>query len=360
MFKLRRGGGLYMGEVLEKLDKYLLFFIIYTFCFIVLFGTIGYTLPFILAFSFALLLRKPTRYLIERLKINRTAACLITNLVFFSIIFGLVAWVIVTFTTETISLAKNSQEYITNHYDEISSFVERVYIWVSELIPDINLTFKDNLIGFITKYLGSFMNISGKVLSGTLGFLSNIPYCIMVVFFTVMSTYFFSKDMSKGLSRFKIVAKLKNDTTLNIINKVKEMVGGYLFSYFTIIMITFLETLIVFMVLDVRYALILSVMCAFFDMLPIVGIAIIYVPVAIVYWIMGSKTIAIGVIVAYALVSIIRQIIEPKLVSSSMGLHPVSVLAAIFIGLKAAGVTGMFFCLFMVVFFKTMREVNVL
>ncbi|MDU1443883.1 MAG: AI-2E family transporter, partial [Clostridium cochlearium] len=55
-----------------------------------------------------------------------------------------------------------------------------------------------------------------------------------------------------------------------------------------------------------------------------------------------------------------RQILEPKIVSSSLGMHPVSILAAIFIGLKAAGISGMFFCIFLVVFYKVLHNVKIL
>jgi predicted PurR-regulated permease PerM len=68
----------------------------------------------------------------------------------------------------------------------------------------------------------------------------------------------------------------------------------------------------------------------------------------------------IGLLILYALVFVVRQVAEPRIVSSSLGLHPVSVLAAIFIGLKANGIAGMFFCMFLVVFYNIFKKVNII
>lgn len=127
-----------------------------------------------------------------------------------------------------------------------------------------------------------------------------------------------------------------------------------------IIGITFAETLIVFIIFKIKYAVILSILAAIFDILPVVGISAIYIPLAIFYFFSKKYVQAFGLIISFVIVSIVRQLIEPKIVSSSLGIHPVAVLAAIFIGLKANGLPGMFFCIFLVVFYNILKKVNVL
>ncbi len=115
------------------------------------------------------------------------------------------------------------------------------------------------------------------------------------------------------------------------------------------------------MVFKVKYAVILSIICAIADLLPILGIGTIYIPLAIIYFFFIKNYIAaFGIIISYVLVSIIRQIIEPKIVSSSLGIHPVAVLAALFIGLKANGLSGIVFCIFLVVFYNIFKKVDIL
>ncbi len=139
------------------------------------------------------------------------------------------------------------------------------------------------------------------------------------------------------------------------------MLSGYILSYLTLIGITFFETLIVFFIFNIKYSIMFSIIAAIADFLPILGIGSIYVPLALIHILVYKNyVVGIGLLISYVAVSIIRQILEPKLLSSSLGLHPVSVLAAIFIGLKANGISGMFFCLFFVIFYNILRKVELL
>jgi sporulation integral membrane protein YtvI len=147
---------------------------------------------------------------------------------------------------------------------------------------------------------------------------------------------------------------------LYIFSEAKKMLGGYVFSYTIIIFCTFLETLIGFSILGIKYALILSVISAIFDVLPVLGVGSVYVPLAIFHLLSGKPVLGFGILILYALVFVIRQIIEPRILSSSLGLHPVAVLAAIFIGLKANGIAGMFFCMFLVVAYTIFKKVDVI
>ncbi len=152
----------------------------------------------------------------------------------------------------------------------------------------------------------------------------------------------------------------KSDKILNIITHVKKMLFNYFMSEVIVICITLVETLIAYSILGVNYIIILSLITAICDFLPIVGIAIIYFPAAFIYMLMGNYFTAIGLVIAYTIISIIRQIIEPKIVSSTMGIHPVAALAALFIGLQAGGVMGIIFCMFYVLIFNMLKNIEIL
>lgn len=350
-----------MDKLLEKVDKLVVFFIIYTILFLVFFKTLSYTLPFVFAIVFALILQKPTKYLVKKFKMKNSLASILTTIIFFTIIISLLSWGIVSLTTEAIQLGKNTQSYITNNTDLINKYVDIFKDYYKNLDPSIVKTIQDNLSSSMNKISSLTASFVGGVVSGLLSFLASVPYIIMVVLFTLLATYFFTKDMTSAKNKIRDIIPSGSTLKLSyIINESKKMLGGYALSYTIIIFITFLETLIGFSIFKVKYALILSVISAIFDLLPILGIGTIYLPVAIIYFISGSKITAIGVLILYGVVSLIRQIIEPRIVSSSLGLHPVAVLAAIFIGLKASGIAGMFFCMFLVVFYNILRKVNVI
>lgn len=350
-----------MDNILIKIDKLAIFFISYTFVFVIFFGTIGYTLPFVLALILAFLLKTPTQFLMKKFKIKNTIASLLTTTIFFTIIVILLSLIITTITSESIQLGKNLQSYISLNKHIILDFFNNLQNYYKNLDPSILTNIESNINNYITKTINFSMNASTKIFSQTLGFVSAIPYTLMVLLFTLLTTYFFTKDLSSSSEKlFDLIPRKNGDRIHYIFNESKKMFKNYLLSYLLIITITFLETLVVFILFKVKYAVTLSILCGAFDLLPILGIGAIYLPLIIIFLIAKNYVAGLGLMACYLAITIIRQIIEPKIVSSSLGINPVAVLASIFIGLKANGIIGMLFCMFLIVFYNILKKVEVL
>ncbi len=347
---------------MNKIDRIVLFFVLYTLIFLIFFNTIDYTLPFVLALICALILKKPTLLIIRKLKINNGIASLITTTIFFAVILIILSFGIVAITQEAIQLGKNVQSYISSNYNNLYDSIYKLQKYYNNLDPYIINTFEKNFTGFIDKASNLAVSFSGKLVSYLVNLITTIPYVLMVILFTLLTTYFFTKDMTS--SNMNISRLLPDSNTVKlykIYNESKKMIGNYLLSYMIIISITFIETLIVFLIFKIKYALILSIVCAIADILPIIGIGIIYIPLALIYLITTNNyVVCFGLIISYLIVSIIRQIIEPKIVSSSLGIHPVAVLASLFIGLKVNGLLGVIFCIFLVIFYNIFKKLDML
>ncbi len=350
-----------MENILKKVDKLSIFFVLYTFIFVIFFGTIGYTLPFVFALILASFLKIPTRYLMRKFKIKNTIASLFTTTIFFTVIIILLSLIITTITSESIQLAKNVQSYITLNKSIIINFFSNLQDYYKNLDPTIINNIESNITNYITKTINISMNASTKIFSQTLGFVSAIPYVLMVLLFTLLTTYFFTKDLSStNIKKFVSIPHESKDRIRYIFDESKKMLKNYFLSYLLIITITFLETLVVFLIFKVKYAVTLSILCGIFDLLPILGIGAIYLLLIIIFFVSNNYISALGLLISYVIITIVRQIIEPKIVSSSLGIHPVAVLASIFIGLKANGIVGMLFCMFLLVFYNILKKVKVL
>jgi sporulation integral membrane protein YtvI len=350
-----------MSGLVEKADKLFLFFLAYTIIFEVFFRTLNYTLPFVLAFICAAILKKPTQYLMKRFKMKNSTASLITTIIFFAIILSLMTWGLTALAQEAILLGKNASVYISGNLPDLNDMFNKIQKYYRNIDPSITDNIKTNISDMFSRASSLAVSITRGIVKGIINFATSIPYIIMVILFTLLTTYFFTRDMSQQDNILdKLLAKEKSDKVAYIFNETKRMLINYLLSYLLIISITFVETIIVFKIFGVRYAILLSIICAIFDILPILGIGTVYIPLAIIYFLLKNYVVAFGLIISYAIVSIVRQLIEPKIVSSSLGIHPVAVLAALFIGLKANGISGMFFCIFLVVFYNVFKKVNVL
>ncbi|HEX3026964.1 MAG TPA: AI-2E family transporter, partial [Clostridia bacterium] len=98
------------------------------------------------------------------------------------------------------------------------------------------------------------------------------------------------------------------------------------------------------------------VFIALVDILPVLGTGTVMIPWAIIEMITGDVTMGLSIGVLYGVITLIRNIIEPKLVGYHIGLHPLVTLMAMFIGLSVMGVPGMFLFPITLIILKHMQD----
>ena len=81
---------------------------------------------------------------------------------------------------------------------------------------------------------------------------------------------------------------------------------------------------------------------AFVDALPILGSGAVMVPWGIISGLNGDLKLGISIIILWIIMSVIRQFIEPKIVSSKIGIHPIFTIISMYTGFKILGIIGMF------------------
>ncbi|MFA5524963.1 MAG: sporulation integral membrane protein YtvI [Tissierellales bacterium] len=341
---------------INRLKKTGIFFAVFTVIYILFFFTLPYTLPFVLAFIIALSIRPANLFIQKKLKIPNGIASLITTIFIFAVLIVIVTALIVKITNEAVLLVAKipNVDVILGYFKELIGEAELIY-W--QLDPSI----VEKAYQYLSSMATSGLNILIRILNSLLSFILKLPSILMLGFITFLATFLFSKDMKSFNKNFYSV--FSDDGKQRMEDIVKQAVGmitGYVKAFSTVILITFIETLIGFTILGIDYAFILSLLASFMDVLPIVGVSIVYIPLVIFYFISGKTFVAVGIIVLLGVVTVVRQIVEPKLVSTSLDIHPIMTLAAIFIGLKAYGFIGMIYLIALIIFYKVLVKVKAL
>ena len=122
---------------------------------------------------------------------------------------------------------------------------------------------------------------------------------------------------------------------------VKKLIGGYFLAQFRIMFVVAGILMVGFVVLGVPYGLLLAVLIAILDFLPLFGTGTALFPWAFVKLLTGEYPFAVGLILLYVLTQVVRQIIQPKIVGDSMGLPPLMTLLFLYLGFKLNGISGM-------------------
>lgn len=339
-----------------KLKKIGIFVVIFTLLFALFFFTLKYTLPFVLGLLIALSTKKFNLFLQKRLKISSGISSIITTTIVFSILGTIITLIVYKATSESILLLARMPSI-----EIISVYIDKLLIDITELIGQIDPVVVNKIYEYLQALLSQVLSIAGGILNSILSVVISLPTMFLIAVITFIATYLISKDYRLFSNSFySIFSKDGKSKMRSIIESSISMTIGYAKAYSIVVFITFVEVLIGLSILNINYALIISILCAIFDMLPIIGMIMIFIPIILYNFYIGKSIVAIGVIVLFIVVTVVRQIIEPKIVSQTLDLHPLLILAAIFIGLKVSGVIGMIYFIALLVAYKVLVKVEVI
>lgn len=349
---------MFNSQFLTGVKKFILFFLIYTALFALFYFTSAYTFPFLAAFAIAFLIQPVAKFFRTRLKFRRNTPALLAFFIVYLFIFAILGLLFYSIVSEAMLLLRNLKTAnLESIINPISNFIDEIGSFFQGLDP----TFIEKNNNQLADILKSGLNIAGRSLNAFLSIALSVPMWITVISVVVLSTYFFTRDMSSIKARVNSVfSESGREKAAMLWNQGTGMLSKYLKAYFLIYFLTFIQTLVGFTVLGVRYAVMLSIICAAADIMPVLGIGLIYLPLSAVYLLTGNYFTGAGILLLFLLISTVRQIIEPRIVSTSLGIHPIATLVAIFIGLKAAGLIGMVYLSFLIVLYRVLKNTKIL
>ena len=146
----------------------------------------------------------------------------------------------------------------------------------------------------------------------------------------------------------------------SIIFDVKNYIVGTLFrlakAYSILITITFVELSIGLSILKIENAVSVALIIACVDILPVLGTGGIVIPWIFIELFKGNVPLAIGLTIIYVFITVVRNILEPKIVGEQIGLHPLIMLICMFIGVKLFGFLGLFVLPIIVIILKNLND----
>lgn len=107
-------------------------------------------------------------------------------------------------------------------------------------------------------------------------------------------------------------------------------------------LITFTELTIGLLLIGQSNAILLAAIICVIDILPVLGTGAVVIPWALISLFTGNILKAIGLILMYIVITIIRNFLEPKVIGNQVGLHPLITLLSMFCGLRLLGFVGLF------------------
>lgn len=373
--------------------------------FLVIRYAMGVCFPFLFAFLVALVLQRPKNFLVRKTFLKDGAASVICVFLLLFVVLALVSLLGV----RVFSRVQDFINYIALQLQNIETVIENIQKWVLSLIekaPEfLRNTLHDSVSQLFTKindYLASSSadtaaaatdaavaaadstQSSASALSGLLSgnfklswvttpissLLSTakqIPSVLIAVVITLVASCFMTTEYPKVMAfiRLQFPEHRRNDIDRAKV-LLKSSLGKMGKAYALIMLVTFIEMSVGLTVLRLigvfqsNYIIMIAVVTAIIDIVPVLGTGTVLIPWAVYSFITGSFGLGIGLIVIYAAITVIRQVIEPKLVAGQLGLSPIVTIAALYFGLKIFGVLGMLITPILVIMLKLLNDEGII
>lgn len=334
-----------------------IFKIILVIILIILFSRLWkYILPFIIAYFFASLIEPIVRFIEKEIKIPRKVGTVFSILLVLGLISSVVAFLISRLVKEIrnvyLSLEINMdtiEEFFVSLMDQISGF----YIQLPDQVTDIINQGIRNLTNNLQDILRPIADLAQVPIQIAL----YLPQILIFLLVTVLATYFMSSDKNTIIKFLDLqIPTTWLNRSKSITKNVFSAFFGWLRAQLILTSITFSEILIGLLILNVNNALLLALLIALVDVLPVLGAGTVLIPWAIINLVLGNAKFGLSLALLYVIILFVRQLIEPKILGKQIGVHPLFTLAGMYIGLRIWGVAGMFIGPLSIVALKYMFE----
>lgn len=305
---------------------------------------IYFLMPFFIAYLIAAMLRPVVNFISGKTRINRRIVSLIIVALFYSTIGAL----LVVICAECFEFARECFLNLPSFYTStVEPMLKTLLQNVLDLPHDPDATLVSMLERFsdVLSYVGSLLtSLSGTLVSYVSTFAMSMPLTVLKVLLTVISSFYFIADHDLI---HEFISKQLGEGSGEKLNAAKAAVREIIFSYFKsyaiILAITFAELTVAMLILRVPGAVMVALLIALFDILPVVGTGTILWPwIAVEVFVNADYGMAIGLFISYVIIFIVRNVIEPKIVGHHVGLHPLVTLLSMFVGTMLFGVVGLF------------------
>ncbi|MFC0212363.1 sporulation integral membrane protein YtvI [Paenibacillus chartarius] len=308
--------------------------------------------PIFLAFVIYLIIEPFARFM-NRRGIKKSIASAISTLIFVLVILSALTGAGVLMVSQTIAISAKFGDYTILLQEQIALRAEEInerYQALPEEVVNNIKEYAGRLVAYLTTIAKNFLTTLVGLLTSVSTFVVNFVIGIILAYF-----------LSIEIDTWKRLAEERTPSTFKAVfqflreNVIKGIVT-YLKAQLKLISITFFLIFIGLLVLGVSNAFTLAVLSAIFDILPLLGVPVLFIPWILYLLIVGNTKLAIALTVLLVITMVVRQISEPKITGDSLGVSAFTMLSFIIISLSLFGVAGLFLAPILIITIKALLD----
>jgi sporulation integral membrane protein YtvI len=353
----------------QRIKRFSIIFIVTILTFLAFYFSLDYLYPFVLGYLFAFFLNPMVKFFSRKFKLPNILSVILSMIIFFGLILGVISLAVfftVLGANHLVSVlpghfqtfAQNLKEFIDGtiyptienlnksfeHYNPTSNKS------LSSYLAEINIELSHSIVSFLQSVIKKLPDL-----------IIWIPDAALGILFTILATFFISNKWEKLYTMWKNIIPANYFNPLHIVFiDMKKAATGFVRAQLIIVSITAMVAIIGCLIIGIKNPIIIGLIVGACDLLPYIGTAICFIPWIIFTFITGKTLLGIGLIGLFGVILVQRQMLEPKIIASSMGIDPLATLIVMFAGLKLMGLLGILFGAIILVVFSTLSEAGIL
>ncbi|MGZ9584804.1 AI-2E family transporter [Paenibacillus marinisediminis] len=296
---------------------------------------------------------EPFASFLNRRGLKKFVASAISIMLFVLLILAALIGAGVIFTNQINDLIMSIPDYrdlLVSETGKIASFLQSKYEALPNDVTERIQSFINDATLWVMKWFKLFLSTLISQITVFSGFIFKFGIGIVLAYF-----------LSTEIETWRKVATEKTPRTFkNAFHFLKENVfrglGIYLKAQMKLITVTFTLVFISLLLLDVSNAFSIALLSALFDILPVLGVPVIFIPWALYCFIVGSTWKGIMLLVILAVVMGTRQILEPKITGNSLGVSAFTMLSFMIISMSLFGVAGLILSPILLILVKALYD----
>ncbi|WP_372662087.1 sporulation integral membrane protein YtvI [Cohnella sp.] len=319
--------------------------------FLYLLFTVG--APFLLALVAAIFLESLTTFLMKKTRMNRLAASTISSSIFTVLLLGVLGLIGMKLVSE-----------LSNFFAKMPDILRNANAYIRDLLKQLqsysnngNAPLPDQLEDWVSKLIDALTTLSSKISTILLGVAAGVPDFFIFFIVFLVAVFLFSLSLpsmkSSFLSMFEDKSRLQVE---DVLISLRKSVFGFLRAQLLLSVITYIISFIGLLIIGTGYPLAIALLIVVVDILPILGTGSVLVPWALYQLAVGDVFTGIGLLLLFLVITVVRRIVEPKILGDAVGIGALSALISLYVGYELVGLIGVFLGPIVVIVFMAMRK----
>ena len=291
--------------------------------------------PFLIAWALAGLVAPMVRFLHKQLRIPQAIGGCISLFFCISLLGTGIVWLVRLLMEQVTAFATNYEMYeqmVAGYAQTICGYCDRTfrakegstYTILENGISRVSVSIQEEILPVLTK---KSFKVAATFFTGIAG-----------IVVTLIAAILWIKDRDEYKEWYK--KSVFYEEVHHIMERLSKTGVAYLKTQGILFLLVTACCSIGLFLIKNQYALLLGLLIAVLDAFPVFGSGIFLIPWALFYLISGEILQAAILITTYVCCLLIREVLEPKLLGDKIGLKPIVMLMAIYVGLQLFGGFG--------------------